>query len=606
MLSTFTPPVYEGSIGPRLEALRAEMQAVGLDVLMVPHADEYQNEWMAAYAERLAWLTHFTGSMGTAVVTMSGVHLFVGGIYHEQAKEETEAEFVTVHYMPKEPVTDFLETCLKEGMSLGYDPSLHVQPEVVAYQAICEKVGAQLVACKENLVDAIWADQPERPKAKIIPHDLVYAGTASAEKRQALAADVRKAGCEAVLIIPTDSIAWALNIRGSDIDVTPLPFSRLILFADASAKLFMDREKVSEGLADHLGPDVCVLPMAEYEAELQRLGEQKAKILLDLTSGPRRSCPADIVSRLEQAGALLVDGPDPCQLPKAIKNEVEIEGARKAHWHDGLILTRFLHWLQQTVADREIDELEAAEKLAAMRRACAEVQDLSFPSISGAGPNGALAHYVPKKSQARQLEQGSLYLVDSGGQYLYGTTDVTRTVAIGTPTAEMKDRFTRVLKGHIALAMAVFPEGTPGARLDAIPRLALWQAGVDYDHGTGHGVGSYLCVHEGPHSISYLGTDVPLQAGMLVTNEPGYYKPGVYGIRIETVMLVKKTEPLPTAEKPMLCFETLTQAPIDLTLVDLSLLTNAEQEWLRAYHDKIISDYAPHLTKEEASWLKQY
>ena len=429
-----------------------------------------------------------------------------------------------------------------------------------------------------------------------MPHELRFAGRAAADKRRALADKLAADGVDAVVLTAPDSIAWLLNIRGGDVPRTPLPLGFAILHRDAAVELFIDRRKLVPGLEGHLGNGVAVNPPDAFGAALDRLGAAKRRVLADPSGAA-----AWVFDRLAAAGAEAVRGDDPCALPKACKNPVELAGARAAHRRDGAAVTRFLAWLGPA-ADGGLTEIAAAERLAVLRRGNELFRDFSFDSISGAGPNGAIVHYRVTPRTDRRLESGQLYLIDSGAQYLDGTTDITRTVAIGTPTAEMRDRFTRVLKGHIALATARFPKGTTGSQLDTLARTALWQAGLDYDHGTGHGVGSYLGVHEGPHRIAKVPNRVPLEVGMIVSNEPGYYKPGAYGIRIENLVTVVPAE-VEGAERPMLGFDTLTLAPIDRNLVEPALMTADEIAWLDSYHARVRETLTPLLDAGTAEWL---
>lgn len=597
--SNFHPEDYHGTATEKLAALRTEIARQKLDYLIVPHADEYGNEWLAAYAERLAWLTNFTGSVGTALISQRSGELFVPALYLDQAREEVGSQEFAVKSMAETPLHDYLAGMLKQGDRVGFDPCLHTIDDAEALQKICAKMGASLAICQDNLIDRIWRDQPEKPMGKVIPHTVEHAGQSSCEKRHSIASSISKGGEDVTIITRTDSIAWLLNIRGSDIDSLPLPFSRLILFSDGSASFFVSPRKAGQELKDHVGPDVTLLPEELFSEAVLSLGLEKKTVLVE-----KSSAPAVIGEQLKYAGANISYGLDPCVLPKAVKNEIEIEGARRAHVLDGLCLTRFLYWLDSNVSSGKIDEIGTAKKLASFRRDCLGLKGLAFPSIAASGPNAAIPHYVPTSDSNRTLRDGDIFMIDSGGQYAFGTTDVTRTVAIGAPTDEMKDRFTRVLKGHIALAQAVFPEGTTGAHLDVLARLALWEEGLDYGHATGHGIGSYLCVHEGPHFIGAKG-HTPLRPGMLVTNEPGYYKPEAYGMRIESVMLVVDAGKCGEAGKRFFGFEVLTLAPIDLALVDISLLSKEELDWLNAYHHRVVETLKGELSADETAWLRR-
>ena len=485
-------------------------------------------------------------------------------------------------------------------MKLGYDAWLFSEQAIGRFRSAAEAAGATLVAVEDNPVDAVWTDQPERPTAPVVPHEERYAGESAQDKRARIAAQLRERGQDAAVVTAPDSIAWLLNVRGGDVAHSPLPLSLAILYDDARCDLFLDRRKVSNGLEAHVGNEVALRAQDEFPAALDALGSRKAKARVDpaLTA-------AWVFERLGKAGAEIVRDADPCQLPKAIKNAVELDGTRAAHRRDGVAVSRFLHWLAETAPAGGIDEMAAEARLEAFRREGELFRDLSFPTITGAGANGAIVHYRVTPESNRELESGTLYLVDSGAQYLDGTTDITRTVAIGEPSAEMRDRFTRVLKGHIALANCRFPKGTSGGQIDALARQYLWQAGLDFDHGTGHGVGSYLNVHEGPQRISKLGTGQGLEPGMIVSNEPGYYKTGAYGIRIENLVAVRPAQDIPDAEREMFEFETLTRAPIDLNLIDDGLLSQAERDWLNRYHADVRDAVAPHVGGPAAAWLEQ-
>jgi Xaa-Pro aminopeptidase len=477
---------------------------------------------------------------------------------------------------------------------------LHTIESVERLEAACLKAGAALAPVGQNLVDRIWADQPPPPRGPIVPHDQKHAGRPSPDKRREVAELLAKDAVQAVVLTAPDSIAWLLNIRGSDVAHTPLPLAFAVVHRDATVDLFVDPAKLTPGLAEHLGEGVRVLPPDALGPALDRLGAARQTVQVDPTSAA-----AWVAQRLAGAGATVARAADPCLTPKACKNDVELAGARSAHEKDGIALCRFLAWVERRAAAERPSEIALAERLDALRAEEPLFRDVSFPTISGAGPNGAIVHYRATPRTDRRVEPGMLYLVDSGAQYLDGTTDVTRTVAIGTPTAEQRDRFTRVLRGHIALAMARFPRGTTGSQLDALARAPLWDAGLDYDHGTGHGVGSYLSVHEGPHRISKVGNTVALRPGMIVSNEPGYYKTGAYGIRIESLVVVVPVPTPPGGEAVLYGFETLTLAPIDLRLVEPALLTAAERAWLDAYHARVREAILPKVDRDTAAWLTE-
>ena len=579
----------------RVAALRALLARDGLQGFVVPRADEHQGEYVPPPAERLAWLTGFTGSAGLAIVLAQKAAIFVDGRYTLQVGDQIDPAVFEVRHITDQPASAWLRDSLSGGGRLGYDPWLHTADGAARLRAACEAVGAELAPVAENPIDRLWEDRPPRPDAPFERHPPELAGETSADKRAALAKTLAERGVEAAVLTLPDSIAWLLNIRGRDVPRTPFPLSFAILRDDGGVNLFAPAGKVDAALADHLGGDVAVEPPDAFEAALA--GFAGRKVLADPATAADR-----IFRVLDEAGAHIERAADPCQLPKACKNAVELEGARNAHRRDGAALTRFLAWLARESPGGTLDELSAADRLEGFRRESNLLRDLSFDTISGAGPNGAIVHYRVTPESNRKLEPGALYLVDSGGQYADGTTDVTRTVAVGAPTADMRRHFTLVLKGHIALATARFPAGTTGSQIDALARMALWADGLDYDHGTGHGVGSYLSVHEGPQRISKLPNGIALQPGMIVSNEPGYYRTGAYGIRIENLVAVREAE-IAGAERPMLAFETLTLAPIDRALIDRALLTADEAAWVDGYHARVRETIGPLVDPDTAAWL---
>ncbi|MEK9833218.1 MAG: aminopeptidase P family protein [Rhodospirillaceae bacterium] len=582
------------NLADRLGALRARLDEAGLDGFVVPHADAHQNEFLPPDAERLAWLTGFTGSAGTAVVLRERAAIFVDGRYTLQVRDQADGDLYEFRHLIEEPVAGWLTEHLPAGARLGYDPWLHTKSQAERLARAADRAGAELVPVAENPVDTTWTDRPPAPRTPVVPHEGRFAGRDSADKRTEIAEIIKGGGADATVLTQPDSIAWLLNIRGADVDHTPLPLSFAILHADASVDWFVAAEKLTDELAPHLGDRVRVHVPEAFADALEGLAGRRVLVSADTAA-------AWVFDRL--ADAEVLRGDDPVTRPKAIKNTTELEGTRVAHLRDALALARFLHWLDCTAPGGGVDEMSAAAKLEDFRRTGEHFRDTSFDTISGAGPNGAIVHYRVTPGTNRALGDGELYLVDSGAQYLDGTTDVTRTIAIGTPTDEMRDRFTRVLKGHIALAALRFPAGTTGAQIDAFARAALWQAGIDYDHGTGHGVGSYLGVHEGPQRISKAGGSVALAPGMIVSNEPGYYRAGEYGIRIENLVAVSPAEDIVGGERPMLGFETLTLAPIDRRLIDTVLLDRAEREWLDAYHARVASEVGPLLDGDVRDWL---
>jgi Xaa-Pro aminopeptidase len=582
----------------RLTRLRTALAARHLDGFIVPRADEHQGEYVPPRGQRLAWLTGFTGSAGLAIVLRDRATLFVDGRYTLQAAAQIDKESFEIRHLIEEPAAQWLATVLKPGEVLAYDPWLHTPHEVERYRAAAEKVGAQFRAIGDNPLDRIWVGQPAAPIAPVVPHPEQFAGEGAASKRARLARALQEEGVAAVVLTMPESIAWLLNIRGGDVPHTPLPLSFAILRQDGSVMLFIDRRKLVPNIERHLGNAVTVLPPEQLGRSLDELAAQGGRVQADPATAA-----SWVFDRLAAAGATVHRAADPCLLPKASKNVAEIDGTRAAHRRDGAALTRFLAWLAREAPKGELHEIAASDRLEAFRREGEHFRDLSFPTISGAGANGAIVHYRAMPETEKRLEPGTLYLLDSGAQYLDGTTDVTRTIAVGEPSAEMRDRFTRVLKGHIALALARFPKGTTGTQLDGFARRALWQVGLDYDHGTGHGVGSYLGVHEGPQRISKAPSAQPLLPGMIVSNEPGYYKTGGYGIRIENLVLVQPAEG--PAEREMLGFETLTLAPIDRNLIEPSLLDEDEIAWLNAYHARVREMVTPLVDAETAHWLAE-
>jgi len=584
----------------RLAALRAQLDTDRLTGFVVPLTDEHMSEYVGGYAQRLAWLTGFGGSAGAAVVLADKAAMFTDGRYTLQVREQVESALYDYIAVPATPTTDWLAANVRTGGRIGYDPWLHTKGWVAATEAALGEHGARLVAVEANPIDRVWTDRPAPSAAALDVHADALAGESSAAKRAKVAGWLDARHADAVVVSALDSIAWAFNIRGRDVTHTPVALAFALLHADASADLFVDAGKVSSEVAAHLGDTVRLHEKSAFEAALEGLGGRT------VVADPA-SAVAAIFAALTAGGAKIIEARDPCVLPKAIKNATEIAGTRAAHLRDGAALTRFLHWFSVEAPKGDLDELKAAARLQQFREATNQLRDLSFDTISGAGPNGAVVHYRVSPETNRRIELDSLFLIDSGGQYQDGTTDVTRTLSVGTPSAEMRDRFTRVLKGHIALASAVFPVGTRGAQLDVLARAPLWSAGLDYAHGTGHGVGSYLAVHEGPQRIAPMaggqaGGDEPLAAGMIVSNEPGYYKTGAYGIRIENLVLVEPRD-VAGAEKPMLGFATLTLAPIDRTLIDVDLLSETERGWVDAYHARVAAEVGPLLDGDARSWL---
>ena len=587
----------------RLDAVRKELARRGLDGFVVPISDEHMSEYVGAYAQRLAWLTGFGGSAGTAVVLKDKAAIFVDGRYTVQVREQVDEKLFEYQSVPQTNPGEWLAANAPEGARIGYDAWLHSRGWAKSVAAALAGKGAELVAVESNPIDAVWADRPAPSTAVAIVHPEENAGRSSADKRAEVADWLKKEGLDATVVSALDSIAWLLNIRGADVDRTPVALSYVIAHSDGTAELFIAPEKVTPELTQHLGNAVTVRPRDAFAASLASLGGKTVSVDPDFGV-------AAIFQALEDAGAKVVAKRDPTILPKAIKNEVEQQGQRSAQARDGAAVARFLRWLSVEASKGGQDELSAAAKLQEFREATGLLRDLSFDTISAAGPHAALPHYKVDEDSNIPIPPGSIYLVDSGGQYPDGTTDITRTVWIGPgePSAEQRDRFTRVLKGHIAIARAVFPQGTNGSQLDSLARQFLWQAGVDYAHGTGHGVGSFLAVHEGPQRIAkaaggQAGTGQELMAGMLLSNEPGYYQNGGYGIRIENLVLVEKRE-IDGAEGDYLGFETVTFVPIDRTLVERALLTPEETGWWNDYHARTRAILAPQLEAADLAWLE--
>ncbi|MAN47540.1 MAG: aminopeptidase P family protein [Alphaproteobacteria bacterium] len=580
-----------------LPPVRDQLKAQGLDGLYVPHEDEYQNEYLPDANERLAWVSGFTGSFGSAFVFTDRAVIFADGRYTLQVADQTDPDLWEIQNVPEPGPFGWLRLQDMSGKKIGYDPKLMSPNDVAAMESAAKMAGAELIAVEQNPIDLAWEDRPEQPSAQVVPHDVKYAGVAHHEKRLQIGKDLKTEKLDAAIITSPASIAWAFNIRGGDVSCTPLPLGRAILFADGSAELYLDEVKVSDALRQHLGNSVTLRPLSELEAGLAGLKGKSVSVDPDVAS-------AWFFDQLEQVGAKAVRQRDPVALPKACKNEAELAGTSAAHIRDGVALTRFLHWLDTEAQSGEVTEIDAAIKLEEFRESLGGLDDLSFPTISGAGPNGALPHYRVSTASNRKLERGSLYLVDSGGQYLDGTTDVTRTVPIGDPSTDMRRHYTLVLKGHIALAVVRFPHGTTGTHLDVLARHALWQAGLDYQHGTGHGVGVYLGVHEGPQRIAKAWNAVPLVEGMIVSNEPGYYRAGQYGIRIENLQYVTPATQIEGGELDMYGFECLTFAPLARDLIDLTLLTEDERAWVDAYHAQVYEHLADGLDGDAKDWLR--
>jgi Xaa-Pro aminopeptidase len=591
-----TSPAFGGEHTP---LIRAAMAKQALDGFLIPHEDEHQNEYLPAANDRLAWATGFTGSAGAAVILKDRAAIFVDGRYTLQVRAQVDESLYEVRDLVEGGVPAYLRDAAKAGWTIGYDARLHSPEALERLRAAAARAGAVLKAVETNPLDEAWGrGRPAQPLAPVVPHPLKYAGEDSASKRARVGKALAEEGAQAAVLTAPASIAWLFNIRGGDVIRSPLPLAQAILEADGTARLFLDPAKVTPELPAWLGNGVRLETPGDLAAALSDLKDRK--VLVD----PAQTS-AWYFEALKDAGAEPMRGSDPCALPRACKNAVEVEGARRAHVRDGAALSSFLHWVGTQAQEALPDELAIVAKLEAFREATGALKDLSFDTIAGAGPNGAIVHYRPTTRTSRRVEPGSLLLVDSGAQYLDGTTDVTRTVAIGEPSAEMAERFTLVLRGHLALARVRFAGGTTGSALDALARAPLWSAGLDYDHGTGHGVGSYLGVHEGPQRIAKMPNSVALAPGMIVSNEPGYYKTGAYGIRIETLQVVTPPSQIPGGERPMLGFETLTLAPIDRRLVVRDLLNAEEREQLDAYHARVLAEVGPLVSADVAAWLQE-
>ena len=576
-----------------LAALRAELVRQGLNGFIVPRADEHLGEYVPASAERLAWLTGFTGSAGLAAVLPDRAAVFSDGRYMLQLAAQTDPVAWERRHIIEDPAPAWLAAHAAPGARIGYDPLLFSEESLARYT----DAGLTMHAVAHNPIDAVWTGRPPPPLAPAVPHRLRFAGREAEEKRTEIAAALTAARQDAAVLTDPASIAWLFNIRGADVPFTPFALGFAVVHADGGAELFMDPVKLPEETRGWLGNTVSVAGREALGPALARLAGKRVRV------DPSGS-PAWFAQTLRSAGATVVAGPDPCLLPKACKNQIEQQGARNAHARDAVAVCRFLHWLSVAVPAGGVTELSAADRLLALRSEVEGFRGESFPAISGAGEHGAIIHYRVTPESNRPINPDEVYLIDSGAQYPDGTTDITRTVwtGPGTPPDELRERVTRVMQGHIAIATAVFPQGVGGVHIDAFARRALWAVGLDYDHGTGHGVGSFLSVHEGPVSLSRLARPVPIAPGMILSNEPGYYLPDHYGIRLENLLLVHPAE-LPGALKPFMRFETLTLAPFDTRLLAPALLSPAERDWLNAYHARVRAEVGPALDEPEHAWL---
>jgi Xaa-Pro aminopeptidase len=594
---TFDEPGERAASAGRLATLRAELKRRGLDGFIVPRADRHQNEYVPRSEERLAWLTGFTGSAGAAIVLADRAVIFVDGRYLLQVRDQIDTTQFTVEHLVENPPDKWLEANLTAGARFGYDPWLHTADGAERLAKAATAARATLVPAEPNPIDSVWADRPAPPRGAVVLHELKFAGETAAEKLARAQAELGKLKADAIVVSDPHNIAWAFNIRGADVAHTPLPLAFATLPREGRASLYIDGRKLSNEVRDYLEQLADVREPGAFADDLKALGASKANVRLDSATA------ADALGRLiSEAGGTVMRASDPITLMKAVKNATEIAGTHAAHRRDGAAVANFLAWFDSEAPRGQLTEIDAVAALESFRRDTGMLKELSFPTISGAGPNGAIVHYRVTRATNRGIAPGELFLLDSGAQYQDGTTDITRTIAVGAPTDEMRDRFTRVLKGHIAIARAVFPDGTTGAQIDSFARQFLWAAGIDFDHGTGHGVGSFLSVHEGPARISKLGT-VALKRGMILSNEPGYYKTGAYGIRLENLVLVSETT-VAGAEKPMNAFETLTFAPFDRRLIEPALMTADEIAWLDRYHARVAELLMPLVAADTRAWLE--
>ena len=587
-------------IAPRLAALRTYMADHALDALIIPHDDDHLGEYTPAEAERLSWATGFTGSAGVALLQANSAALFVDGRYTTQARVQVPAELFQIYHLIEQPHMAWLQSQLQRRQRVGFDPRLHSLSWYQQSHALLAQKEIELVALDENPLDSLWQERPASSKAEVMLYPESLSGQSSVAKREALATKLRQQGLDAVLLTQSESINWLLNIRGRDIPCFPVALCFAVLYSNVSVDFFIDTDKLdSNAFNQHVGNDVSVYPLEKLSDVLKRIGEDKLKIQADANTSNAWS-----QLLLQKSGATLVQGEDPCMLPKACKNSVELEGMHQAHQKDAVAMCRFLAWLDRQVEKgSEGDEGTLAEQLARFREEQDDYIEPSFNSISALGPNAAMCHYHHTHGTPRALGQDGLYLIDSGGQYLQGTTDITRTVKVGEVSDEMRQQFTRVLQGHIAIDRVRFPKGTSGIQLDVLARMPLWQAGFNYDHGTGHGVGHFLSVHEGPQRIASKGSLVPLEPGMVISNEPGYYREGAFGIRSENLLVVEPDTH--SSEVPMYRFRHLTLVPFDVRLLDKSLLCQQEIEWINGYHAQVREAVMPHLSDHEMGWLLQ-
>ncbi|MCX7644178.1 MAG: aminopeptidase P family protein [Rhodobacteraceae bacterium] len=596
MFQTFETSARPEQGPPRIAALRAAFAEAGYDAFIVPRADAHQGEYVTERDARLAWLTGFTGSAGFAIVTRDRAALFVDGRYRVQARAQVDTSVLVPVNWPETKPGDWLRQALPGGGRVAYDPWLHTRDEIDAIERSLEGSGITLHH-SENFVDAIWQDRPPPPQAAVTVFPEAIAGASAAEKRAAAAAALSEAGHDAAVLTLPDGINWLLNIRGADIPRNPVAQADAILHRDGRVTLFIDPAKLSREVRAHLGEAVTVRPPEDFAPALADLA---GTVRID-----RASAPVAVSSIVSASGATVAWGRDPTVLPKARKTAAELAATTEAHLRDGAAMAEFLAWFDAEAPGGRLTEIDVVTRLEAFRRATGALREISFETICGTGPNGALPHYRVTTQSNRRLEPGQLVVIDSGGQYPDGTTDITRTLAVGAAGEEERRCFTRVLRGMIAISRLRWPKGLAGMHLDAIARYPLWLAGQDYDHGTGHGVGVYLSVHEGPQRLSRI-SDVPLEPGMILSNEPGYYREGAFGIRIENLVVVEPAPPLPGAdEREMLAFRTLTFAPIDRGLIVPGMLSAEERAWLDAYHAEVRAKLSPRVSEPTRAWLER-
>lgn len=592
---SFEEQTDPANVAPRLAALRGWLAERGLAGFVIPRSDQHQGEYVPACDERLAWLTGFTGSAGSAVALADKAALIVDGRYTLQAAAQTDLGLITPVQMAQQSQEAWIEQNLPAGAALGYDPWVHTPDQVTRLGEAAERAGGRLLAVAGNPVDALWQGRPAPPSGRVVSYSEALAGEGAASKIARLRAALAKAKCDGLVISDPHNLCWLLNIRGADVPHTPIALGYGIVLANGPVKLVMDSAKLSapvmaalSGLAEALQPD-------SFASLLASVAPGRA-IRLEAASAA-----AAIRDLIVEAGGKADIGPDPIALMKAAKNPVELEGSRAAHRRDGAAMTRFLSWFAKTAPAGALTEIDAAAELERFRRETNQLKEIAFSSIAGAGPNAALPHYRVTTTSNRRIEPG-IFLIDSGGQYEDGTTDITRTLAVYSASDEMRRHYTLVLKGHLAISRAVFPKGTTGAQIDALARLPLWQAGLDFDHGTGHGVGAFLSVHEGPQRIARSG-HTPLEPGMILSNEPGYYREGHYGIRIENLIVVEPRT-IAGAERDMYGFETVTLAPYDRALIAVDLLDDGERASIDAYHARVLSEIGPLVPLPERDWLE--